>query len=102
MGRAAHLELRETHFLTAYGRPSKGWLMHRIAALLTALAVLTCASPAAAAVRSDSTLQDKLAKALRVPHVSAASSAAVAVDLATGEQLFAANDALPLAPASNE
>src|SRR3954453_6386653 len=76
--------------------------MHRIAALLTALAVLTCASPAAASVRSDSTLQDKLAKALRVPHVSAASSAAVAVDLDTGEQLFASNDTLPLAPASNE
>jgi D-alanyl-D-alanine carboxypeptidase/D-alanyl-D-alanine-endopeptidase (penicillin-binding protein 4) len=76
--------------------------MHRIAALLAALAVLTCASPATAAVRSDSTLQDKLAKALRAPHVSAASSAAVAVDLATGEQLFAANDTLPLAPASNE
>jgi D-alanyl-D-alanine carboxypeptidase/D-alanyl-D-alanine-endopeptidase (penicillin-binding protein 4) len=47
-------------------------------------------------------LQDRLAKALRVPHVSAASSAAVAVDLATGAQLFATNDTLPLAPASNE
>ena len=35
--------------------------MHRIAALLAALAVLTSVSPAAAAVRSDSTLQDKLA-----------------------------------------
>ena len=77
-------------------------MMHRIAALLTALAVVVCASPAAAAVRSDSTLQDKLAKALRVPHVSAATSAAVAVDLDTGQQLFATNDTLSLAPASNE
>jgi D-alanyl-D-alanine carboxypeptidase/D-alanyl-D-alanine-endopeptidase (penicillin-binding protein 4) len=76
--------------------------MHRIAALLAAFAVLASVSPAAAAVRSDSTLQDKLAKALRVPHVSTASSAAVAVDLDTGQQLFAANDTLPLAPASNE
>jgi serine-type D-Ala-D-Ala carboxypeptidase/endopeptidase (penicillin-binding protein 4) len=76
--------------------------MHRIAALLAALAVLTSVSPAAAAVRSDSTLQDKLAKALRVPHVSAASSAAVAVDLGTGQELFATNDTLPLVPASNE
>ena len=76
--------------------------MHRIAALLAALAVLTSVSPAAASVRSDSTLQDKLAKALRVPHVPAASSAAVAVDLGTGQQLFATNDTLPLVPASNE
>jgi D-alanyl-D-alanine carboxypeptidase/D-alanyl-D-alanine-endopeptidase (penicillin-binding protein 4) len=76
--------------------------VHRIAALLAAFAVLTCVSPAAAAVRSDSTLQDKLANALRVPHVSPATSAAVAVDLDTGQQLFAANDTLPLAPASNE
>src|SRR3954470_24550108 len=77
-------------------------MMPRIAALLTALAVLACVSPAAAVVRSDSTLQDRLAKALRVPHVSAATSAAVAVDLDTGQQLFALNDTLPLAPASNE
>jgi D-alanyl-D-alanine carboxypeptidase/D-alanyl-D-alanine-endopeptidase (penicillin-binding protein 4) len=76
-------------------------MMHRIA-LLAAFTVLTCVSPAAAAVRSDSTLQDKLAKALRVPHVSSATSAAVAVDLVTGQQLFATNDSLSLAPASNE
>src|SRR3954464_4505847 len=77
-------------------------MVHRIATLLAVLAALVSAAPAVAAVRSDSTLQDKLAKALRVPHVSAATSAAVAVDLATGQQLFAANDTLPLAPASNE
>jgi len=77
-------------------------MMHRIAALLAAFAALVFVSPAAATVRSDSSLQDKLAKALRVAHVSAATSAAVAVDLDTGQQLFAANDTLPLAPASNE
>src|SRR5262249_47918759 len=43
-----------------------------------------------------------LAQALRVPHVSRAHSSAVAVDLTTGEQLYALNDTLPLAPASNE
>jgi serine-type D-Ala-D-Ala carboxypeptidase/endopeptidase (penicillin-binding protein 4) len=76
--------------------------MRRIGALLAAFGALAFASPGAAAVRVDSTLQDRLAKALRAPHVSGASSAAVAVDLQTGEQLFARNDTLPLAPASNE
>jgi D-alanyl-D-alanine carboxypeptidase/D-alanyl-D-alanine-endopeptidase (penicillin-binding protein 4) len=76
--------------------------MRRTGALLAALAVVTAAAPASAAVRSDSTLAKRLTRALRVPHVSAASSAAMAVDLATGEQLFALNDTLPLAPASNE
>jgi len=76
--------------------------MRRTWALLAVLAVLTPAAPAFAAVRSDSNLEKRLAKALRVPHVSAATSAAVAVDLQTGEQLFALNDTLSLAPASNE
>jgi D-alanyl-D-alanine carboxypeptidase/D-alanyl-D-alanine-endopeptidase (penicillin-binding protein 4) len=76
--------------------------MRRTWALLAALAAVIAVSPAAAAVRADSTLQDRLAKALRVPHVSAATSAAVAVDLDTGQQLFAHNDSLPLVPASNE
>ena len=64
-------------------------MMRRTGALLAALAIVVSVAPAAASVRADSTLQDRLAKALRVPHVSAASSAAVAVDLGTGEQLFA-------------
>jgi serine-type D-Ala-D-Ala carboxypeptidase/endopeptidase (penicillin-binding protein 4) len=76
--------------------------MRRIGALLAASALLIAATPAAAAVRADSTLAKRLGKALRVPHVATASSAAVAVDLETGEQLFALNDTLPLAPASNE
>jgi len=77
-------------------------MMRRTGAFLAALAVLVSVAPAAASFRADSTLQDRLARALRVPHVSAESSAAVAVDLSTGEQLFATNDTLPLAPASNE
>lgn len=47
-------------------------------------------------------LQARLAKALRVPHVAPARSAAVALDLASGTVLFTQNPALPLAPASNE
>jgi D-alanyl-D-alanine carboxypeptidase/D-alanyl-D-alanine-endopeptidase (penicillin-binding protein 4) len=49
-----------------------------------------------------SSLEQRLTKALRVPHVSPSRSAAVAFDLETGEQLFAQNDSLPLVPASNE
>jgi D-alanyl-D-alanine carboxypeptidase/D-alanyl-D-alanine-endopeptidase (penicillin-binding protein 4) len=58
------------------------------------------AGPAARA--ADPTLAKRLGKALRVPHVSKALSAALAVDLRTGRQLFAQNGSLPLAPASNE
>jgi len=47
-------------------------------------------------------LQARLAKALRVPHVAPARSAAVALDLASGTVLFAQNPGLSLAPASNE
>jgi D-alanyl-D-alanine carboxypeptidase/D-alanyl-D-alanine-endopeptidase (penicillin-binding protein 4) len=47
-------------------------------------------------------LQTRLAKALRVPHVAPARSAAVAVDLATGSVLFTQNPGRSLAPASNE
>ena len=49
-----------------------------------------------------SALQRKLAKALRVPHVSAARSAALAVDLTTGSALYTQNGSRPLEPASNE
>ena len=63
------------------------------------LAVL--ATPVAAGAQQ-TPLQERLAKALRVPHVAPASSAAVAMDLATGSVLFTQNQGLPLAPASNE
>ena len=59
------------------------------------------ATPVAAGAQQ-TPLQERLAKALRVPHVAPASSAAVAMDLATGSVLFTQNQALPLAPASNE
>lgn len=76
--------------------------MRRAGALAAALALLAAAAPGAASVRSDSTLQTRLSKALRVPHVHRSSSAAIAIDLQTGEELFALNDTLPLVPASNE
>jgi len=44
----------------------------------------------------------RLAKALRVPHVSLSRSAALAIDLSSHRQLFAHNESLSLAPASNE
>jgi D-alanyl-D-alanine carboxypeptidase/D-alanyl-D-alanine-endopeptidase (penicillin-binding protein 4) len=74
-------------------------LTRRRLAVLLLLAAL--ATPVAAGA-GQTTLQTRLAKALRVPHVAPARSAAVALDLATGAVLFTHNPALPLAPASNE
>jgi D-alanyl-D-alanine carboxypeptidase/D-alanyl-D-alanine-endopeptidase (penicillin-binding protein 4) len=74
-------------------------LTRRRLAVLFALAAL--ATPVAAAA-GQTPLQTRLAKALRVPHVAPARSAAVALDLTTGAVLFTQNPALSLAPASNE
>jgi D-alanyl-D-alanine carboxypeptidase/D-alanyl-D-alanine-endopeptidase (penicillin-binding protein 4) len=63
------------------------------AAVLCALAV-----PVAAAA----SLQSSLERALRVPYVSLAATGAVAIDLATGQTVYAKNGAMPLIPASNE
>jgi D-alanyl-D-alanine carboxypeptidase/D-alanyl-D-alanine-endopeptidase (penicillin-binding protein 4) len=62
------------------------------------------AAPASTAARpsQQSPLQRSLARALRVPHVAPARSAAVALDLDTGTVVFAQNGARALAPASNE
>jgi D-alanyl-D-alanine carboxypeptidase/D-alanyl-D-alanine-endopeptidase (penicillin-binding protein 4) len=76
--------------------------MRRAGALLALFSLLAAVTPATAAVRSDASLEQRLAKALRVPHVSASRSAALAFDLNTGKQLFAQHDSLPLVPASNE
>src|SRR3954467_12748473 len=72
--------------------------MRRLTVLL-ALAVLV--TPVSAGAQQ-APLQARLARALRVPHVAPARSAAVAMDLATGTVLFTQNLSLPLAPASNE
>ena len=47
-------------------------------------------------------LQSALEQALRVPHVSIASTGAVVVDLTTGETVYSQNASLSLLPASNE
>ena len=47
-------------------------------------------------------LAPQLERALHVPHVALSSTAAVAVDLQTGETLYSRNATLPLLPASNE
>lgn len=71
----------------------------RIAAALLGLAL---AAPASAAPAGDRTLPTRLARALAVPHVDASRSAAVAVDLRTGEVVFGRNRSRSLAPASTE
>jgi D-alanyl-D-alanine carboxypeptidase/D-alanyl-D-alanine-endopeptidase (penicillin-binding protein 4) len=63
------------------------------AALLAALTTPVAAS---------ASLQSSLERALRVPHVSLASTGAVAVDLTTGATVYSRNGSLPLIPASNE
>ena len=70
----------------------------RLPVVAAALALLV-AGPATA---GDSPLAKRLERALAVPHVSQARTAALAIDLETGETLFAEHDALPLVPASNE
>jgi serine-type D-Ala-D-Ala carboxypeptidase/endopeptidase (penicillin-binding protein 4) len=69
---------------------------------LVAVLVLAALATPVAAGAQQAPLQARLAKALRVPHVAPARSAAVAMDLTSGAVLFTQNAALPLAPASNE
>ncbi len=66
--------------------------------LLALVACLAFAPPANAAPP----LATRLAQALAVPGISAAQSGAIAIDLATGQTLFARNADRALAPASNE
>jgi serine-type D-Ala-D-Ala carboxypeptidase/endopeptidase (penicillin-binding protein 4) len=66
-------------------------------------AVLAAVPPTAAArTRTGSDLQQKLARALVVPHVRRSGSAAFAVELETGRAVFVRNTASSLAPASTE
>lgn len=65
------------------------------------IAVLVCLALAPAASASPP-LAERLAAALAAPGLSPASSSAIAIDLATGQTLFARNADRPLAPASNE
>ena len=67
--------------------------------LAAAALLLALAAPARAA---DPTLETRLAKALAVPHVDPARTAALAVDLRTGSVVFERNATLSLVPASNQ
>jgi D-alanyl-D-alanine carboxypeptidase/D-alanyl-D-alanine-endopeptidase (penicillin-binding protein 4) len=67
------------------------------------IASAAAAQTAASAPRVvDSPLARTLAKALVVPHVMRSGTGAEALDLETGELVFAQNGTRPLAPASNE
>jgi D-alanyl-D-alanine carboxypeptidase/D-alanyl-D-alanine-endopeptidase (penicillin-binding protein 4) len=68
---------------------------------LAAVLLAALASPLAAGA-APRTLEPRLDRALSVPHVSPAASAAFAIDLDTGEAVYSRNASLPLLPASNE
>ena len=78
----------------AYLRPSLGPCIAAVAVLLLALV-----SPARAAAP---TLTVRLDRALNVPHVDPARTAALAVDLRTGAVVYSRNQSLALVPASNQ
>src|SRR3954451_8491265 len=73
-------------------------------ATVVACAVAAVAFPAAGALGSSSSkpLTQRLARALAVPHLRVAQSAAVALDLTTGTAVFERHTGLSLVPASNE
>ena len=72
-----------------------------VVAVLAAV-VLSWLSFASAAGAAPSALQSRLDRALAVPHVNLAASAAFALDLDTGEAVYSRNASMPLIPASNE
>src|SRR5919201_1045668 len=86
-------------FLDVPRRPFDTVAVRLLAALVAALAL---AGAAAAQTRSEPALQKRLARALAVPHVRPSQTGALAVELATGQTLYAQNAAVPFAPASNE
>jgi D-alanyl-D-alanine carboxypeptidase/D-alanyl-D-alanine-endopeptidase (penicillin-binding protein 4) len=71
-------------------------------ALAAPAAVSAQSTPLAATRPSAQPLPTRLARALAVPHINHARSAAVALDLDTGAVVFTRNAALSLAPASTE
>jgi serine-type D-Ala-D-Ala carboxypeptidase/endopeptidase (penicillin-binding protein 4) len=68
------------------------------ARVVAAAVALACAVPATAAA----SIQSSLERALSVPHVSLSATGAVAIDLSTGQTVYARNGAMSLIPASNE
>jgi D-alanyl-D-alanine carboxypeptidase/D-alanyl-D-alanine-endopeptidase (penicillin-binding protein 4) len=80
--------------------PAVGATIAATAAAAATFLAGTAAAPAAEG--DDRSLTHKLARALAVPQLARARSAALAVDLATGRVVFARNVGVPLAPASTE
>jgi D-alanyl-D-alanine carboxypeptidase/D-alanyl-D-alanine-endopeptidase (penicillin-binding protein 4) len=78
-----------------------GTVRRALLALLVAGLALTAAGSAVGRP-AQAPLAQRLARALAVPHVPPATTAAVAFDLSTGREVFARNRALALAPASTE
>jgi serine-type D-Ala-D-Ala carboxypeptidase/endopeptidase (penicillin-binding protein 4) len=78
----------------------RAYFRHRLGPCVALLALLLwLAAPARAA---DPSLEARLAKALAVPHVDPARTAALAIDLRTGLVVFERNATLSLVPASNQ
>lgn len=91
---------RETHLRIAYGPRSR--TVTTLLAIAVAVALAVAAATAAPAQAAKPTLASRLAAALRVPGLNPARSAALAVDLRTGQVVFSRNPTLSLVPASNE
>src|SRR5215211_1146915 len=70
--------------------------------LVLLLAVAFAAAAPLSAPAAQAPLSTRLERALAVPHVNAGRSAAVAVDLRTGEVIYQRNAVRALAPASTE
>ena len=82
------------------GMGHRAYLLRRLGPCLVLVAlVLALAAPARAA---DPTLTTRLARALTVPNVDPARTAALAIDLRTGAVVFERNTTLSLVPASNQ
>jgi len=82
--------------------PNNGSMRRALAAVLACVAAVAFPTAGATGSASSKPLTQRLAKALAVPHVPAAHSAAVAQDLSTGAVVFGRNPGLSLVPASNE
>ena len=92
---------RSTH--PGAGRvPAVGGLGHNGSVRKGAVVVALLVAFAAPATASSLPLATRLANALAVPGNAPSASGAVAVDLLTGQTVFARNADTPLAPASNE
>ncbi len=67
-----------------------------------AVVFIACTASAAAAASGPARIEAKLATALSSPSLSLGQTAALAVDVSRGTIVFAHNETLPVAPASNE